>query len=113
MTPEYKMIDNKLMIRKPYMCVKAYTDDSCAFDSCSICLKRTFCNSEGAKRRFCKRLCCGHVFHVTCVNEWLLKQTKCPLCRCEQYMYCDFLKPSSSAYKLYSVKPFHYNIYKM
>jgi hypothetical protein len=113
MTPEYKMIDNVLMKRKRSKCVEAYTTDESKFDTCSICLKNTMCDSHAAKHRYCKQLDCGHLFHVDCVNRWLLKHIVCPLCRSMQYTQCNYLSVSSSPYKLYCVKPFHYNIYKL
>ena len=26
-------------------------------------------------------LCCGHKYHITCINEWLNYNDICPLCR--------------------------------
>lgn len=30
---------------------------------------------------FCRRLPCMHLFHQLCVDQWLLTNKKCPICR--------------------------------
>jgi hypothetical protein len=40
---------------------------------CSIC----HCEFTGDVRK----LCCGHEFHVNCVDEWLANSVSCPNCR--------------------------------
>jgi len=42
--------------------------------SCAICL----CEFEG--RAHLRRLPCGHHFHVQCVDAWLRRSKRCPLC---------------------------------
>jgi hypothetical protein len=38
------------------------------------------CCSEYADRDLCRILPCGHHFHQHCVDKWLLRSTRCPLC---------------------------------
>lgn len=40
---------------------------------CSICLSKV-------NKPMCKTKC-GHIFHITCLKEWLKKNITCPLCR--------------------------------
>ncbi|PKU74977.1 Putative RING-H2 finger protein ATL71 [Dendrobium catenatum] len=47
-------------------------DDSC----CSVCLAAY---GEDDELRMLPP--CGHFFHVQCVDPWLRRQAKCPLCR--------------------------------
>ncbi|CAE5967951.1 unnamed protein product [Arabidopsis arenosa] len=44
--------------------------------SCSICLQDW---EEGEVGRKLER--CGHIFHMNCIDEWLLRQETCPICR--------------------------------
>ena len=39
----------------------------------------------------CKKLPCNHIFHVSCLRSWFLRQQTCPTCR------MDILQVSSSA----------------
>ena len=41
--------------------------------SCSICLEKLIHN--------CKVLQCNHIFHESCINDWLVCKSSCPLCR--------------------------------
>lgn len=43
--------------------------------TCMVCLSDFVAGDE------CRRLPCNHVFHVTCVDEWLHRCTDCPLCK--------------------------------
>ncbi|CAJ1956865.1 unnamed protein product [Cylindrotheca closterium] len=51
-----------------------------ARDECCICLE---CYAAG--ETICAPITteCNHVFHEGCINEWLTKNDKCPLCRVE------------------------------
>jgi len=42
-------------------------------DECSICLSKV-------NKPKCKTVC-GHIFHITCIKEWLKSNVTCPLCR--------------------------------
>lgn len=53
---------------------KAKSGGDCG--GCSICLTDF---REKERLRLLPR--CGHVFHVTCVDEWLRRQITCPICR--------------------------------
>jgi hypothetical protein len=45
---------------------------------CAICLEEYEVGDEVSSSRNPQ---CLHVFHKDCVAEWLMKQTKCPVCR--------------------------------
>jgi len=46
------------------------------YKTCSICIDEYDDESE------IRQLNCNHVFHITCIDPWLLKESyKCPLCR--------------------------------
>ncbi|CAI9784199.1 unnamed protein product [Fraxinus pennsylvanica] len=49
---------------------------SCHETNCTICLQ-DFKNGESAKML----PSCRHFFHVHCIDEWLLRQGTCPMCR--------------------------------
>lgn len=42
--------------------------------SCAVCL------SDFVDREKLRRLPCGHLFHKCCVDQWLRRNKKCPLC---------------------------------
>lgn len=46
-------------------------------DECSVCLNPVRCT------RTTKRLPCNHLFHGTCISDWLLTHNNCPNCRTE------------------------------
>lgn len=44
-------------------------------DQCTVCMNR-FGSGTAAKK-----VPCGHVFHESCICEWLTVHNSCPLCR--------------------------------
>lgn len=44
---------------------------------CSICLE------EIKKNTVIKQLKCLHIYHVKCIDDWLLIKSRCPLCNAE------------------------------
>lgn len=48
--------------------------------SCAICLEDIIA-APSRDRQKEKRLLCGHLFHETCIGEWLERSDTCPLCR--------------------------------
>ncbi|XP_024967930.1 NEP1-interacting protein 2-like [Cynara cardunculus var. scolymus] len=51
-------------------------DNECNETSCTICLQ-DFKNGEEGR----ELLNCRHVFHLKCIDEWLIRQGSCPICR--------------------------------
>mmetsp|Transcript_54039 Transcript_54039/g.94924 ORF Transcript_54039/g.94924 Transcript_54039/m.94924 type:complete len:260 (-) Transcript_54039:140-919(-) len=45
--------------------------------SCAICMKDFAIGDE------VRKLPCGHVFHVACIDEWLRRCVDCPLCKAD------------------------------
>ena len=43
--------------------------------SCIVCM----CEIE--ENEDCKKLECGHIFHSTCIDNWLKRTLECPMCR--------------------------------
>jgi hypothetical protein len=58
-------------------------------DDCSIC-------TDALHATICRQLPCGHIFHMRCIDKWLLRDRgECPICRArlpgvkEQINYAD------------------------
>jgi hypothetical protein len=45
--------------------------------TCSICLENYKPNEPLIQ------LQCNHIYHPDCINDWLRRQSSCPLCRCD------------------------------
>lgn len=43
--------------------------------TCIVCL------SDFKDGEQCRMLPCDHVFHVACIDEWLVRSPKCPICK--------------------------------
>ena len=66
------------MIRMPMSSVIEVNESSSAFQNCAICLEQfekgeTVCSSQNPD--------CDHLFHPTCISEWLRNSQECPCCR--------------------------------
>jgi hypothetical protein len=49
---------------------------------CSICYDGHDGHDDGHTQTYIYReLCCNHSFHINCIDEWLAKNTTCPMCR--------------------------------
>ncbi|GMH16520.1 hypothetical protein Nepgr_018361 [Nepenthes gracilis] len=42
---------------------------------CSVCVEPFRQDSAG------KQLPCGHVFHASCISDWIFLRNSCPICR--------------------------------
>jgi len=51
-----------------------YAGENLAEKNCTICL------DDFKKDIMLRRLLCLHVFHQECIDEWLKKSKKCPIC---------------------------------
>ncbi|KAM0040302.1 putative transcription factor C2H2 family [Helianthus debilis subsp. tardiflorus] len=51
-------------------------DDTSNETNCVICLQALENKEEGRELPSCR-----HVFHVQCIDEWLIRQGSCPVCR--------------------------------
>jgi hypothetical protein len=63
--------------------------------SCPICLgefkeKEQICCSKDVA-------ICAHVFHLTCLQAWLLKHASCPICRFEMAPHTPIMSPDLEA----------------
>ncbi len=45
--------------------------------------KCTICQFEFTENELLRKLSCGHLYHRSCVDEWLTKEKKCPVCKLE------------------------------
>jgi hypothetical protein len=41
------------------------------------------CMEEFIEKEKVKLLPCGHIFHINCIKQWLLKEKNCPFCKSE------------------------------
>jgi len=61
---------------KEIQMLPAFTGSACGDGECSICLNE-FQRGDAGRRL----PSCGHCFHQSCIDLWLLRQNKCPLCK--------------------------------
>jgi len=60
-------------------------------DKCHLRRECAICLMEFQSRDACRELPgCGHVFHESCIDLWLLRQGACPLCK-HRIQACDAL----------------------
>jgi len=69
--PNYTIIQNKIIKIKEYEFNNELEHD----DKCSICLENYL------KRDIINELKCGHKYHDKCIDEWIITNINCPLCR--------------------------------
>ena len=61
---------------KKFIMTERYIKNDNSFNpTCIICI------NEIVKGASCLKISCGHIFHFKCVEEWLVKENKCPTCR--------------------------------
>ena len=59
------------------------TDDD--VDECSICCESLLVAGTDGSRALSRAASCLHLFHTSCLGDWLMKKQNCPLCN----MRCD------------------------
>jgi len=63
-------------LKKPILLTSiVYQLDENEMEECSICLEKFNINEKVFKTP------CNHLFHATCITEWLYKNKTCPICR--------------------------------
>ncbi|CAN0879848.1 Putative RING-H2 finger protein ATL53 [Linum grandiflorum] len=73
-----------VLLDKGGLTAAATSDGKKVNDDCVICIGKL---EEGETVRFMPR--CGHVFHASCVDRWLLAHSSCPTCRAPIVLPCD------------------------
>lgn len=58
--------------------IQGSEDDETYKQICSICLKEYLMDEEIA---WSNNSDCNHMFHLACIEEWLLRHDECPCCR--------------------------------
>ncbi|VDO28560.1 unnamed protein product [Haemonchus placei] len=68
-------------------------------ERCTVCL----CEFETGEE--VRNLRCTHIFHVNCIDKWLVYNKKCPVCRLDQLVLqrSDGRLPSLQLYNLSSL----------
>jgi hypothetical protein len=99
----YKVVDHKF-----YKLIRVRMEPARLEMACAICLKEV--TRTPLRKRFFKKLSCGHHFHADCVNKWLSNNFSCPICRFNNYTLIDSLPTGNR----YAIDPHqsghHYNI---
>uniref|UniRef100_A0A7E4UW61 RING-type domain-containing protein n=1 Tax=Panagrellus redivivus TaxID=6233 RepID=A0A7E4UW61_PANRE len=68
-------------------------------DRCTVCL----CDFETGDE--VRALNCSHMFHVDCIDRWLVYNKKCPVCRVEMDKTIDYPTPLGYEDELYATAP--------
>lgn len=50
-------------------------------ECCSICLEEFLCDGINKSKNMLVRFRCTHLYHQTCILQWLDQKDSCPLCR--------------------------------
>jgi hypothetical protein len=61
----------------PLKCAGLNNVEICDLDECCIC-KEKFNNNE-----LHRKLPCNHTYHAHCIEDWIIRNKKCPICRYE------------------------------
>ncbi|KAH0919761.1 hypothetical protein HID58_027421 [Brassica napus] len=73
---------SRLILEKDcHKCVKVLGPDMDMFGTCCICQEGFFLGD------YATITSCSHVFHSSCITDWINKSTKCPLCRVQLEVY--------------------------
>ena len=56
--------------------IKQETEEAKCSNECAICLEEL---KEGDRCRVLSK--CKHIYHIYCIDRWLLMESHCPLCR--------------------------------
>lgn len=59
-------------------------------DCCIICRLQMHVNDDSKSQNTIKKLPCGHCYHQSCLQQWIMHQKKCPLC---QYDLKQLIEP--------------------
>ena len=66
--------------------IQSVTFDPVVHGSCDTC---AVCLSEFDEGQQCRKLQCNHLYHQSCIDEWLKVSTRCPLCNADAKPICE------------------------